>query len=228
MNKINRVLIAGGTHGNELTGIYLVKKFEQNPELVKRASFETVLLLGNPRAMTAGLRYIDQDLNRCFNLEDRQTEDVDSAVYEVQRAIEIREQFGLAGRTPVDFAIDIHSTSANAGMMLILDNSSQFVLRLAAHLSTIEPALKVYSSALSGREQDALRSLAKYRLCIEVGPICHGTLHAELFTKTEALIQAILSYLDQSNQADIQLGQQQLTLYQYCRAIDYPRNSQGE
>jgi succinylglutamate desuccinylase len=33
---IRRVAIVGGTHGNELTGVYLVKKFQQSPNLLKR------------------------------------------------------------------------------------------------------------------------------------------------------------------------------------------------
>ncbi|MGB8689622.1 MAG: succinylglutamate desuccinylase/aspartoacylase family protein, partial [Microcoleus sp.] len=36
MNQIKRVAIVGGTHGNELTGIYLVKKFEREPNLIAR------------------------------------------------------------------------------------------------------------------------------------------------------------------------------------------------
>lgn len=70
MNKIKHVLIVGGTHGNELTGVYLLKKFEQCPELIRRPSFETITLLGNPKAVEAGVRYIDKDLNRCFNLQE--------------------------------------------------------------------------------------------------------------------------------------------------------------
>ncbi|MBC7825362.1 MAG: succinylglutamate desuccinylase/aspartoacylase family protein, partial [Candidatus Parcubacteria bacterium] len=35
MNLIKRVAIVGGTHGNEFTGAYLIKKFEQYPELVQ-------------------------------------------------------------------------------------------------------------------------------------------------------------------------------------------------
>ncbi|MFM6813113.1 MAG: succinylglutamate desuccinylase/aspartoacylase family protein, partial [Dolichospermum sp.] len=72
-NKLNRVLIVGGTHGNELTGVYLIKKFEKFPELINRSNFETLTLLANPQAFTAVRRYINKDLNRCFlakNLED--------------------------------------------------------------------------------------------------------------------------------------------------------------
>ena len=67
MNQIHRVAIVGGTHGNELTGVYLIKKFQQYPHLIHRSSFETLSLLGNPKAIAARTRYIDTDLNRCFN-----------------------------------------------------------------------------------------------------------------------------------------------------------------
>ncbi len=61
---IKRVAIVGGTHGNELTGVYLIKKFAQFPELVHRQSFECLTLLANPQAVQENRRYIDRDLNR--------------------------------------------------------------------------------------------------------------------------------------------------------------------
>lgn len=88
MDKIQRILIAGGTHGNELIGVYMVKKFRERPEIVRRSSFETLTLLGNPPAIAAGTRYIDQDLNRCFAAQV--TEPSATLPYEMQRAGEIR------------------------------------------------------------------------------------------------------------------------------------------
>ncbi|WP_339384169.1 succinylglutamate desuccinylase/aspartoacylase family protein [Microcoleus sp. LEGE 07076] len=41
---IRRVAVVGGTHGNELTGVYLIKKFQQFPDWLKRSSFEVVTL----------------------------------------------------------------------------------------------------------------------------------------------------------------------------------------
>ncbi len=71
-SPIKNVALVGGTHGNELTGISLVKKYEQNYHLIKRDSFEILTLLANPQAIAAGKRYIDTDLNRSFNPEDLQ------------------------------------------------------------------------------------------------------------------------------------------------------------
>ena len=59
-NSICKVAIVGGTHGNELTGVYLVRKFDRFPELLNRPSFECVTLIANPQAVVANRRYIDQ------------------------------------------------------------------------------------------------------------------------------------------------------------------------
>lgn len=225
MNKIKRVLIAGGTHGNELNGIYAVRKYERCPELIHRPSFETLTVLGNPRAIEAGVRYIDKDLNRCFDIPEGKATELD---YEVQRAREIKSQFGQAGQMPVDFAIDQHGTDSNAGLMLILDSLDCFTLKLAAYLSCKQPELKVYSSAASGRSQDSLRSIARYGVGIEVGPVAHGTLHAELFQKTEVLVCAILDYLERYNSNTVSLEETSLTVYQHANAVDYPKGKNGE
>ena len=37
MERINRVVIAGGTHGNELIGVYAIKTFAARPDLVRRS-----------------------------------------------------------------------------------------------------------------------------------------------------------------------------------------------
>jgi aspartoacylase len=70
LESIRKVAIVGGTHGNELTGVALVKKFERFPELIRRESLEVLALLANPRAIAENRRYIDRDLNRCFAVHE--------------------------------------------------------------------------------------------------------------------------------------------------------------
>ena len=226
MSQIKRVLIVGGTHGNELTGVYTVKKFERYPALIQRPSLEVLTLIGNPKAVVARTRYLDRDLNRCF---DFQTLDQSgNPGYEVQRAKDLAAAYGQMGQIPIDLIIDQHSTTSKAGLMLILDQLDAFSLRLAAYVSASQPALKVYSSTNSGRSHDSLRSLATYRVGLEIGPIAHGTLHGELFQKNEALIYAILEYLEQYNTDRLDLATTSLTLYQHVGTVDYPKNNQGE
>jgi succinylglutamate desuccinylase len=221
MSTIRHVLIAGGTHGNELVGVHAIRKFQRNPELVRRSSFETTTILANPEAVAAGRRYVDQDLNRAFASGGEGTR-------ELRRAQKLRAEYGAQGRAPADFIIDQHGTTSNAGLMLILDNLDPFTLALAAHLCRVQPAVKLYSSAASGRSHDSLRSLAPYRIGIEVGPVAHGTLHAELFQQDEALVYAILDYLEARNLGAAPAPKTTLTLYQYVGAADYPRDERGE
>ncbi len=236
MDKIRRVLLIGGTHGNELTGIYLIRRFQQFPWLVSRPSFETVTLLSNPEAIAAGVRYIDQDMNRCC---DRAHLDLpEPADSEVRRAQEINRCFGRSGSTPADVILDIHSTTSNMGMTLILDDHHPFKLRLAAALSAQQPDLRIYSSADSGRQQNALRSLGRFGICLEVGPVSQGVLRADLFQRTEALVLQILDVLDQQNQNErlptVQpvtaqpVTTQPLTVYRYLGTVPYPRDAEGQ
>jgi succinylglutamate desuccinylase len=224
MGTINRVLIVGGTHGNEFIGIHAVRRYQAEPQLVRRSSFETVTLLGNPGAIAAGTRYLDCDLNRSFNPQAN----LPGAAYEVQRAATLRAQFGPSGDTPADFILDLHSTTANAGMMLILDCLDSFTLSLAAYLSDAHPDVRVYSSAGSGRQNDSLRSLAPFRLGIEVGPLAHGTLTPHLWQATEAVIQTTLDYLEHHNLNTLpQRSSTTFDLYQYLQTLDYPRDAAG-
>jgi len=233
MSKIDRVLIVGGTHGNELTGAYFIKKLERaasqipqgSPDLLANRSFQIQTLLGNPKAFTKGVRYIDQDLNRSFDRQSLQNST--QCNYEIERAREIAQSFEQSSDAAATFIIDLHSTTANMGLTLILDTDAPFTLQLAAHLSAMIPAFKVYSSVNSGRSNDALRSLSFLSLCIEVGSLAQGTLDADLFQKTEEVVGEILNYLEQSNRGELQPYQGELDLYQYLESVDYPKDSQG-
>jgi aspartoacylase len=128
---VQRVLVVGGTHGNELTGAYLIKKWSQYPDLIQRLTFETMTLLANPQALAQVSRYVDADLNRCFRQSDLQNKTLSG--YEAKRAIVINHQFGRQGKTPVDVVLDLHSTTAAMGLTFIV-YPHPFNLRLAAYI----------------------------------------------------------------------------------------------
>lgn len=225
INQIKRVAIVGGTHGNELTGAYLVKKFEQSPSLIKRSSFESLTLLANPKAFAVGRRYIERDLNRCFKSENLSNPTLLS--YEDSQAKAIEQILRPKGHPNVDVIIDLHSTTANMGLTIILINDHPFNLRLAAYLSSINPLVNVYRWQQSGQESPFLRSICKLGCAIEVGPIAQGVLNATLFQQTEELIHAVLDYLNAYNQGKSLLVPS-MTLYQCVEIIDYPKNQRGE
>jgi aspartoacylase len=225
MNRINKVALVGATHGNEFTGAYLIKKYEQYPHLIQRDGFETLTLFANPKAFEVGRRYIDKDLNRCFKIQDLENPTLSS--YEDIRAKDINQILGPKGKSQVDVILDLHSTTANMGLTILLGNLLHpFNLQLAVHLSLIYPEVKVGWAPLV--ESRSLKSICELGFVIEVGPVAQGVLNAELFQKTEKLVDTILDYLEAYNQGSISQRNSTITLYEYVKDIDYPRNDLGE
>ncbi|MBD2355883.1 aspartoacylase [Tolypothrix sp. FACHB-123] len=226
MSKIKRVAIVGGTHGNEVTGIYLVKKFERSPHLIQRPSFESLTLIANPQACAIGKRYVDTDLNRCFHRQDLANPDLTS--YEAQQAKIIYQTFGLQGSQPADFVIDLHSSTANMGLSIILGNENLLNLSLAAYLTSINPKVKILYSTSQKQVRPHLDSICEFGCTLEVGAVAQNVLDATLFQETEAIIHAILDYLESYNQGKTPPVKDTINVYHSIETIDYPRNELGE
>ncbi|BAY24314.1 succinylglutamate desuccinylase/aspartoacylase [Calothrix sp. NIES-2100] len=226
MSKIKRVVIVGGTHGNEITGIYLVKKFERSPDLIQRSSFESVTLIGNPQACAIGKRYVDTDLNRCFLSQDLENPSLTS--YEAQQAKIIHQTFGFQGSQPADFVIDLHSSTANMGLSIILGNENLLNISLAAYLTSINPKVKILYSTSQHKVRPHLDSICEFGCTLEVGAVAQNVLDAALFQETEAIIQEILDYLEAYNQGTPPLTKDTINVYHSIETIDYPRNELGE
>lgn len=74
--RLSRVAVCGGTHGNELSGVYLVRELlkgrkevmekEEEEEEAEEQPPSVLTVLANPRAVLQCRRYVDTDLNRCF------------------------------------------------------------------------------------------------------------------------------------------------------------------
>lgn len=219
-HPIRRAAIVGGTHGNEWTGVYLAKKYQQYPHLVERSSFKTQVLLGNPKAIAQSKRYIDKDLNRCFNRID--LEKSDASTYEDQQARRLAQEL-----EQVDAIVDLHTTTANMGATLILRDRHPLLLQLAAYLTAQHPDLKVCCSALS-QGSGYLSGLRELGMTLEMGAIAQSTLDAALFQTTEKIVASILDGFEALNQGQLQASNSPLTLYQYIGSLDYPRTEQGE
>jgi N-acetylglutamate synthase-like GNAT family acetyltransferase len=133
---IRRVGITGGTHGNELLGVELVKRWQLNQgtegrDELLRSTLQCVPVLSNLPAIAANRRYVDKDLNRQFrrqNLdailtktadEQQQGEEEDYSVARLHALLGPKTEF-YTQPTGVDFIIDMHSSTSNLGSMLIL------------------------------------------------------------------------------------------------------------
>ncbi|MBD6618548.1 aspartoacylase [Komarekiella sp. 'clone 1'] len=225
MNQINRVAIVGGTHGNEFTGAYLVKKFSQFPDLIAKLSFETVTLLANPKAFAVGRRYIEKDLNRCFLKQELQDPTLES--YEELQAKSIQNTLAASAKK-VDFILDLHSSTANMGLTIILVNNHPFNLKLAAYLNYINPLVRVYRCSFQSVEENPfLNVLCELGFAIEVGPVAQGILKSTLFQQTEKLVHEVLDYLERFNKDEIPSINETLVMYQHLSVVDYPKQEDG-
>lgn len=225
IKMIQRVLIVGATHGNEFTGAYVVKKLERNQASVQRSNVEISTLLANPQAFAKARRYVEKDLNRCFRREDLQ--DLNRSAYEEVRAREINQAFGKEGKTPADVILDLHTSTANMGLTIIIYPYS-FNLEMAAYLQQVDPQVRVLVLPESKLGYSGLPSICGLGCTIEVGAISNGVLQAELFQLTETLIDHTLDYIECFNRDELSPLGTKLSAYQQVGTIDYPRNQSGD
>ncbi len=219
---IERVALVGGIHGGELTGIFLAKKWKQCSLKVQRNGVETITLLANQKAIAMGKRYIDTDLNRAFNPQDLQNPVLMNYEQSVAKTIARRIE-----QEKIDLIIDLHSTTANMGLTIILSDNHPYLLRLAAYLTEINPKVKVLQYP-PNQNPSYLRTLVELGIAIEVGAVANGLLDAKLFQETEDLIHAILDYLEAEHNRQLPIAPANLTLYRLLEKVDYPRNQDGE
>jgi aspartoacylase len=222
---LRRVLVAGGTHGNEWVGAWLARKWERDPSSLQRQSFESVALLANPRAVQRGVRYLDQDLNRSF---DDPQPDSDSP-WEVVRARAILDAFGPEGRTPADVVLDMHTTTANMGLCLIVTNWEPFNLQMAAWVRRREPRLRVYAWIDDSLPKSALPTIVRRGVTLEVGPTANNVVRGDLLLATERVIGLCLDFVEAFNQRELVTRQPEaLDIFVHQRSFDYPRDETGE
>ncbi len=197
MDKINKVLIVGGTHGNELTGVFLVKKFQKLKNIFANYSFKVDFLIANQEAIKQGKRYLDKDLNRCFSsavLTDESLQGI-----ELDLAHKLVDQLGNKGECKYDFIIDLHTSTANMGVNLVLTKHDKFHLTMVAEVKTKRDDVTITSEAKLLPDHHFLCALADHRVIVEVGPVAQNLLQAQAIEKTEQATLQILDFVQQWN-----------------------------
>lgn len=114
--------ILGGTHGNEPVGIKVINGLNSTDTKNFVHDFKT--FLANPKAYELGKRYVDSDLNRAFGKSGS------SKGYEKKRSEELK---GLIDGK-FDFILDLHTTTSNMGLTVILTRLDEISLKAACFL----------------------------------------------------------------------------------------------
>ena len=227
-DKIQQVAIVGGVHGNEFSGIYLVKQYQANPEQASRSSFNTQLVWANPEAHYANKRYLHSDLNRQFKTVDLANPQL--ANYEQSRAKVLNAQLGPKGNAKTDLLIDLHNTTSNMGACLILTQAGPFYNKLAAYVKMKMP------EAIISRDEDhfaaedhaLMCTLGRYGVLVEVGPQPQSVLRQDVLELMHRMTQHILDFVQLYNTNNLPELPKHTEAFRYLHSIKLPMNDQGE
>jgi len=227
MDAIHKILLAGGTHGNELTGVHLVREWLQHPHSLEFAGLDIHLLLANPDAIRLCRRYFEFDLNRAFS-NSLLDETYPAPSHEVARAREINRTYGPKGSALApDLAIDLHNSTANMGISIILNRLDPYVKRICAILAQEFAEVRLVYQPEPEASIPYLPSLAKRDITIEVGPQAHGTLSAKLYQRTQAVVLRLLELTVQWNQDTLPAQTIPVEVFTQTGVLDYPRSLEG-
>ena len=140
---IRRVVVAGGCHGNEYSGIYMLRQLERNADDVsaRYPSLTVETLVANIQAHDQNRRFILNDLNRLFSAESLAV-DPPADTYETERARMISQLLGPKGAwrgeagdgESADLCIDLHTTTSHMGCTLIIPAYCAPALAAAAYV----------------------------------------------------------------------------------------------
>ena len=229
MDKTNSVAIVGGTHGNEYSGIYLLRKWQATPSLIQREHLSVTTLLANANAYRDNKRYVDCDLNRQFTTAKLSNADLNN--YEESRAKVINSILGPKGSatTQVDFVIDLHNTTSNMGPSLILLQSDSFNLNLAAYVKQhMAKAVIIMEDQTPMHEQPYLCSIAPQGIIIEVGPQPQSVIRQDVMEWMETLTHHVLDFISQFNSGSFVRASSTVEVYAYSGKLKLPVNDAGE
>ena len=227
IDSIKHVAVTGGTHGNELTGVHLVKHWLSHPEEVKRGSFLTELHLTNPNAIKEVRRYINQDLNRQFNIHD--LKDPELKGYEQKRAKTLDALLGSKENPRIDFIIDMHTTTANMGISLVFNSNDPLVIGIAFYIKQKMPDATLFYNPNDRLEDNFLISMGRLNgLLIEVGSVAQGLLSYQVYSETYKAVMHALDYLEKRNTGQLLDMPKQMHGYQFIKKIPLPENAEGE
>ena len=175
--------IIGGTHGNEPVGIKVVEQLKNDLETLS-FSHDYQTFIGNPEAQKIQKRYVDSDLNRAFGPHGQ------SKGYETNRSQELTEKI----KGHFDFILDLHTTTSNMGLTVILTRTDELSLKAACFLQQEIPELKIIVSMRAGEDCPYTSSLAPSALTVEVGPVANNVVATKLVKATYSMVTKLLNF----------------------------------
>ena len=204
-----KIAIIGGTHGNEFVGIEVMKNFKKIHYAHSIHDYEC--FLGNPRAYEQKKRFVDSDLNRSFGVNGK------SQGYETQRSEELTQL--ISGK--FEFLIDLHTTTSNMGLTIILSRNDELSQKAACYLQDIFPEIKLITTSFVNEDCPFTSILAPSGITIEVGPVANNVINAALVMSVHSMVEKLLKW---DFKSEINLENREI--YKTINNLFYPKEGQ--
>lgn len=221
MEKINKVLLVAGTHGNELSGIYLKKLIKERLYFTDRSTLSVNTIIANPEAVKSNVRYIYSDLNREFSSAMLNEENTS---YEGSIARQLTAKYA---NIKDQLIIDLHNTTSNMGATLILLANIPLYQKMGAYVKQRMPNANVlFEDRKAWEEQPYLCTLGHHGIMIEVGAQAHGSLKFETLKLMKEMVTAVLDFVEKHNLKQVE-GLNNYEAYYYTQDVKLPLDSDG-
>lgn len=167
------VVILGGTHGNERTGIEVVRQLREDILTKRRVvvSGTLTLILANQPAIAQNVRAIDgRDMNRRYSAQALATDD---GSYEFQRTTTIAQYVQRA-----DVVLDIHAMNVPSVPFVASknDQAHRDVFRWFQPKNILTDPRYVFGGGVPVATDEYADSLGKVGVCLEAGWVGDATL----------------------------------------------------
>ena len=206
---MNKVLLLGSQHGNELLGKQLHNYIKlSRSELLPHITYR----VGNPRAYKKGVRFIESDLNRSYTGY--------TTTYEEQRASKIlsfikKEQF--------DLVLDLHTTTCIQPPCFIVSHVTPLLKKYiggSSILNIVEMSHSIVQTSLIG--------VCPQSISIEVNEHIDNTLLQELCNSIECFLGNVrLGKTRKIYKVSELLRKQDISTQQASKLHNFTKNSAG-
>jgi len=148
------LVIMGGVHGNEKCGVEAIEDFLSNPySLIKG---KVTFIKANRKALDENVRFVEDNLNRCFTLEDLGNES-----YEKRLAKDIKSYLDES-----DFLLDLHASTSEDSFPFVICESN--ALAYAKNLDAEVICLGIEDAQPGGTEY-YMNKIGGVGMCVECG-----------------------------------------------------------
>lgn len=225
MPEVQSIAIVGGTHGNELTGIQLVRHLQNSP-IQYAEGFTVSYILANAEAIAANVRFIDVDLNRQFHLDNLRSSN--SMLYELNLAKILDQKIGPKQAPLTDLVIDIHNTTSAMGATLIVLEDNDFYREMSRYLKQKMPEANILlEDEVPYHEHPYLCTVGKRGIMLELGAQPQGVSRADIFQDCQNMLKIILDYVDLYNKQKVPESEP-VTTYRFGEVVLFPMDEEDQ